>query len=700
MSLERFFCPESIAIIGAAREEGKVGHTILEGVMNSKFKGRIYPINPKAEEIHGLKCLKSILDAPEDIDLAIIVIPGKYVLCAINECAKKNVKAAIVISAGFKEIGPIGAKLEKELLEKARQYNMRILGPNCLGMSNTTCPVNASFSPEMPDDGVIAFISQSGALGTAVLDWAKLGKIGISKFVSLGNKVDISETDIFEYLEDDNSCKVITAYIEGISEGQKFIDVSKKVTKKKPIVVVKAGNTSAGAKAVSSHTGSLAGSAKAYEAAFKQAGIIRARTIRNLLDYSTSLAYQPLPKGRNLVIITNAGGAGIMATDVCEENNINMPALEKETIDKLKEFLPEAANFHNPVDVLGDALADRYKKALEIIIKDKNVDAIIILLTPQAMTQAYETAVGIVEVMQNSSGKIPILACFMGGKTVKGGIDYLIEHKVPNFDIPEGAVSATRVMMNYNEWLVKKEEKGKTFEADKKAVKEIFDSIRKEKRFELGENESRKVLEAYKIRVPQAVTAKDIAEAKAFTKKVGYPVVLKIDSPDILHKTDVGGIKVGIRNDLELETGFNDIINSVKAKKPEANIRGISIQEMIMDKQETIIGINKDPQFGPMIMFGLGGIYVEILKDVSFRIAPITESDARDMIEEIKTIKLLKGARGAKPSDINSIAEILLKISQLVTDFPEIMEMDINPLFVKAEGLGSIAGDVRIRIKE
>ncbi|MHB1335100.1 MAG: acetate--CoA ligase alpha subunit [Candidatus Humimicrobiaceae bacterium] len=700
MSLERFFCPESVAIIGAAREEGKVGHTILEGVMNSKFKGRIYPVNPKAEEIHGLKCLKSIFDAPEDIDLAIIVIPGKYVLVAINECAKKNVKAAIVISAGFKETGPIGAELEKELLEKARQYNMRILGPNCLGMSNTTCPVNASFSPEMPDDGVIAFISQSGALGTAVLDWAKLGKIGISKFVSLGNKVDISETDIFEYLEDDDSCKVITAYIEGISEGQRFIDVSKKVTKKKPIVVVKAGNTSAGAKAVSSHTGSLSGSAKAYEAAFKQAGIIRARTIRNLLDYSTSLAYQPLPKGRNLVIITNAGGPGIMATDVCEENNITMPALEKETIDKLKEFLPEAANFNNPVDVLGDALADRYKKALEIIIKDKNVDAIIILLTPQAMTQAYETAVGIVEVMQNSPGKIPILACFMGGKAVKEGIDYLIEHRIPNFDIPEGAVSATRVMMNYYEWLVKKEEKGKTFEADKKAVKEIFDSIREKKRFELGENESRKVLEAYKIRVPQAITARNIAEAKAFTKKVGYPVVLKIDSPDILHKTDVGGIKVGIRNDLELETGFNDIISSVKDKKPEANIRGISIQEMIMDKQETIIGINKDPQFGPMIMFGLGGIYVEILKDVSFRIAPIIESDAREMIEEIKAVKLLKGARGAKPSDINSIVEILLKISQLVTDFPEIMEMDINPLFVKAEGLGSIAGDVRIRIKE
>lgn len=700
MSLEKFFCPDSVAIIGAARDEGKVGHTILESVMNSDFKGGIYPINPKADEIHGVKCYKSILDISGDIDLAIIVIPGQFVLNAIDECAKKNVKAAIVISAGFKETGPEGAKLEQELLEKAKKYNMRILGPNCLGMSNTTCPVNASFSPEMPDDGVIAFISQSGALGTAVLDWAKLAKIGISKFVSLGNKVDISETDVFEYLKNDDSCEVITAYLEGVTDGRRFINTSKEVTKKKPIVVVKSGNTSAGAKAVSSHTGSLAGSSKAYEAAFKQTGIIRARTIRNLFDYSTSLAYQPLPKGRNLVLITNAGGPGIMATDVCEESNINLATLEKETVKKLREFLPAAANFHNPIDVLGDALADRYKKALEIIIKDKNVDAIIVLLTPQAMTQAYETAVGIVEVANKLNGEIPILTCFMGGKAVKDGVDYLTEHKIPNFDIPEGAVNTLKVMMNYSEWINRKDTEVKKFDVDKKAVRSIFDSCRKQKRLELGENESRLVLEAYKIRIPQAVTAKDIKSAKEFAAKIGYPLVLKIDSPDILHKTDVGGIKVGIKNEAELEKSFNAIINNVKSKMPQANIRGISIQEMILDKQETIIGINKDPQFGPMIMFGLGGIYVEILKDVTFRIAPIKEIDAREMIEEIKTIKLLKGARGAKPSDINSIVEIILKISQLVTDFPEIMEMDINPLFVKAEGLGSIAGDVRIRIAE
>lgn len=700
MSLKKFFCPDSIAIIGAARREGKVGHTILDNIIDFGYKGKIFPINPKAEVIHGMKCYKSILNVPQDIDLAVIVIPSQYVAASIEECGKKNVKGAIIISAGFKETGIEGAKLESQILETAKKYGIRILGPNCIGMSNYSCRLNATFALGDPVEGGIAFMSQSGALITAILDWATMQEIPISKYVSVGNKSDISEIDMFEFWSKDPKVEVISAYIEGITNGRKFIDMALKVTRKKPIVVIKSGDTSAGSNAVSSHTGTLAGSTKAYSAALKQSGVIRARTVRNLFDYSAAFAYQPLPKGRNIAIITNAGGPGIMATDACEENQINLVNLEEKTVNKLKKFLPAAANFHNPVDVLGDALADRYRKTLEIIFEDENVDAILILLTPQAMTQILKTAEAIVGTIRDANRKIPVFACFMGGKTVKRGIDYLIHHRIPTYDIPEGAVGTLKVMINYNDWLNRKVDKVKIFDFDKKTVGSIFNSCRKEKRFELGESESRKVLEAYKIRVPQAVTAKDIGAAKEFTKKVGYPVVLKIDSPDILHKTDIGGIKVGIRNDSELEAGFNEIINSVKAKKPDANIRGISIQEMIMDKQETIIGLNKDPQFGPVIMFGLGGIYVEILKDVSFRIAPITESDARDMIEEIKTIKLLKGVRGAKPSDINSIVEILLKISQLVTDFPEIMEMDINPLFVKAEGSGSIAGDVRIRISQ
>lgn len=700
MSLEKLFCPDSIAVIGAAREKGKVGRTILDNIIDFGYKGKIFPINPKADEINGIKCYKSILDVPQDVDLAVIVIPSKYVAPVIEECGKKNVKSAIIISAGFKEIGPEGAKLEDELLKIAKKYGIRILGPNCVGIANYACKLNATFALGKPSDGEIAFMSQSGALITAIMDWATTQEIPMSKYVSLGNKSDIAEKDLFEFWADDPSCKVISAYIEGITDGRQFIDMASKVTRKKPIVVIKSGNTDAGAKAVSSHTGTLAGSVKAYDCALKQSGIVRARTIRNLFDYATAFAYLPLPKGKNVAIITNAGGPGIMATDACEGSQIDLAKLDKKTVLKLKEFLPPAANFHNPIDVIGDALAERYKKTLEVIIEDENVDAIIILLTPQAMTQIVETSQAIVDVVKNSKRKLPVIACFMGGKGVKPGVDYLIHHRIPCYDIPEGAVGTLKVMMNYSEWLTKKEEKLKIFNVDKKTVKKIFDLARKEKRYELGEYESRNILEAYGIKIPRAITAKDINEAKNFIKTIGYPVVLKIDSPDILHKTDVGGIKVGIKNDTELEESFKNILNNVKSKKPDARIRGISVQEMIVDKQETIIGINKDPQFGPMIMFGLGGIYVEILKDVSFRIAPITESDAREMIEEIKTVKLLKGARGSKPSDIDSIVEILLKVSQLVTDFPEIMEMDINPLFVKSQGLGSIAGDVRIRISD
>jgi len=630
--------------------------------------------------------------------LAIVVIPSKFVSKVIDECAEKNVKWVIIISAGFKEVGIKGAKMERRLIEKAKDYGIRILGPNCLGMIDTYCPINASFSPNMPRKGVISFISQSGALGTSVLDWAKLNKIGFSKFVSLGNKADISESDLFESMANDDTTKVITAYIEGVKDGKQFMRISNKVSKKKPIIISKSGNTDAGAKAVSSHTGTLAGSAKAYSAAFKQSGIIRANTIKDLLNYATAFSYQPLPKGKKVAIITNAGGPGIMATDACEEKGIPLANLERETIEKLKTFLPEAANFYNPIDVLGDALADRYKKAVEVVIKDKNVDAIIVLLTPQAMTQTYKTAQAIVEVLDNVDEKKPILTCFMGGLEVKKGIDYLIKKQIPNFDIPEAAIDTLRVMIDYSDWIAKKSYSIEEFEADESRVKSLFDRCKNEGRLELGEMEAREILEAYNIRVPQAELARDIKEAKEIVKKMGYPVVLKIVSPNILHKTDVGGIKIGVRGDKQLEEDFDQILWNVRKYMPDANIKGILVQEMIESKKETIIGVSKDPQFGPMIMFGLGGVYVEVLKDVSFRIAPISRMDAKEMIEEVKTINLLRGTRGEKPSDINSIIEILLKVSQLVTDFEEIIEMDINPLFVKEEGKGCIAGDVRIRI--
>lgn len=699
MSIESFFCPSSVAVIGASRNKEKVGYTVLDSIISGGYKGKVFPINPKTDEIFNRKCYKSILEIPQDIDLVVIVIPNKFVLQLLDQCAKKNVKAAVIITAGFKETGPEGALLETKVAEKAREYGIRIIGPNCLGVIDTNCMFNATFFPTLPDEGSVSFISQSGALGTAALDKAKFVGLGISKFVSMGNKADVSENDLIQYMTDDDSCKVITAYLEGVKNGRKFMDICQEASKKKPVVIVKSGNTNAGARAVSSHTGTLAGSAKAYDAAFKQSGIIRAATIKDLFNYANTLANQPLPKGKKVAIITNAGGPGIMATDAFEENGISLANLEKSTVEKLKKFLPAAANFYNPVDVLGDALTDRYKSTLEIVLDDKNVDAVLILLTPQSMTESYETAEAIVEVFRdNNTRKIPIVTCFMGGLAVKEAIDYLNRNQIPNFEVPEEAVESIKVMMDYYDWITKEANHSQKFTGGVGKVKKIFEKCRNEGRLELGEMEARGILEAYNIMIPKAVVANDIVKAKEIAKEIGYPLVLKIVSPDILHKTDVGGIKVGINDEKELEDSFEDMLFNVKKYMPDADIRGISIQEMIESKKETIIGVSKDPQFGPMIMFGLGGIYVEVLKDVSFRIAPISREDAKEMIGEIRAINLLKGARGEKPSDTNSIIEVLLKVSQLVTDFPEITEMDINPLFVKEEGKGSIAGDIRVVI--
>ncbi|MBN1298308.1 MAG: acetate--CoA ligase family protein [Actinobacteria bacterium] len=700
MEFTDFFCPKSVAVIGASRDKTKVGHTIVDNILNSGYKGKVLLVNPNTDEILGHKCYKSVLDIEDSIDLAIMVIPNKYIMQALEDCSKKQTKFSIIISAGFKETGKEGALLEKEIAEKAKQYGIRLLGPNCLGMIDFNCPLNASFSPNMPESGVIAFLSQSGALGTAVLDWAKTNNIGLSKFVSMGNKADIGEIDLFMDWLDDKETNVITAYIEGVTNGKEFMKVCSKVTKHKPIIVIKSGNTDAGAKAVSSHTGTLSGSSKAYEAAFKQTGIIRAKTVKDLFNLATAFAHQPLPEGRNIAIVTNAGGPGIMASDACEENGINLAKIKPETVEELKTFLPPAGNFYNPIDVLGDALAQRYEKTFEVILKDKDIHAMIVLLTPQAMTDELGTAKALAEALEKSGRKIPVVTSFMGGHEVKEGVDYLNSIGIPNFSIPEEAVQALKALIDQSDWIKKDHELIKAFNSDKKTVSAIFKLNIERNRLELGEMEARDILTAYNIRVPYAGVAKNITDAHDIIKNTGYPVVLKIDSPDILHKSDVGGIKVGIKNDEELESAFHTILANVKKSLPQARINGISIQEMVQDKKEVIIGVNKDPQFGHMIMFGLGGIYVEILKDVSFRIAPIKETDSKEMIDEIKTVKLLKGARGEKPSDIDSIVEVLLKISQLVTDFPEIVEMDINPLFVKEKGKGAIAGDVRIRIEK
>jgi acetyl coenzyme A synthetase (ADP forming)-like protein len=705
--LDVFFDPGSVAVIGAAREPAKLGHAVLSNILQYGFKGKVYPINPKADEVLGLKCYPSVLAVPEPIDLAVIVIPAKLVAGVLEECGQKGVKGVITITAGFRETGSEGMHMEKELIAILNRYGMRMIGPNCLGLIDTIIPINASFAAGMPPQGNIAFMSQSGALCTAILDWSLAESIGFSRFVSLGNKADACEIDFLQAWDADPATKVVIAYLEGITDGPRFMDIARQVTRRTPIIAVKSGGTSAGARAVSSHTGTLAGSEAAYNAAFSQCGVMRADSVEDLFDYSLAFAYQPVLTGDRLAIVTNAGGPGIMATDAIEHAGLKLASLQKETVDRLREFLPPAANFYNPVDVLGDALADRYGAALETVLSDPGVDGVIVLLTPQAMTQIVETAQTVGEAAAKPryiapTGSIgakqakPVLGCFMGEQEVRKGIRVLAEHKVPNYPFPERAVGAFKAMYRYREWLNRPPRDIPRFEVDQAKVKEVFAQAKADNRLSLGDVEARQVLGAYGLRIPQSQLAKSPDEAVTIAAQLGYPVVMKITSPDILHKSDIGGVKVGLGNATEVRDAFDLIMYRAQRYMPGADIWGVAVQEMVPQGREVIIGMNRDLQFGPLLMFGMGGIYVEVLKDVVFRVAPVTQQEAQEMVQEIRAYPLLRGVRGAKPADMEAVIEAILRVSQLVTDFPEIVELDVNPLMVQEQGAGAIAVDMRI----
>ncbi|MDO8446828.1 MAG: acetate--CoA ligase family protein [Deltaproteobacteria bacterium] len=694
--LEGFFNPRSVAIVGASREEGKTGHSIISNIVKYGFPGKIYPVNPKASEIMGLTSYPNLLSIEGDIDLAVIVIPPKFILDAIDECAKKGIKSVIIISAGFKETGGEGRRLETEVANKARGYGIRLLGPNCLGLIDTGSMLNASFAAGMPPKGKIAFFSQSGALCTAILDWAVGNNVGFSKFISLGNKADLSELELIRYLADDPETSVILGYLEGVEKGREFMDEARKAARKKPLIVVKAGGTAAGARAASSHTGTLAGADRAFQAAFDQSGIIRAMSIEDLFDYALSFAGQPLPSGPRLAIITNAGGPGIIAADACERFRVELAELSGDTINKLRESLPPVAGFFNPVDVIGDARADRYEAAVNTVLSDPNVNGALVILTPQAMTEVEKTA----DIVANASrsGK-PLIASFMGEASIKGAVDILRKGGVPNYPYPERGVKSFASMVRYAQWLKEPEPVIGSFEADRKKVEEIIASARKEDRLELGEKEAREVIKAYGFRIPKAMMARTSEEAAIVARGIGFPVVMKISSPDILHKTEVGGVKVGLASEEEVEKAFLEITSNASRRMPKALIWGVSVQEMVKKGKEVIVGMSKDHNFGPLLMFGLGGIYVEVLKDVSFRVAPVGKIDIERMISEIRSYPLLKGVRGEAPSDIDALIEGIQRLSQLVTDFPEIIEMDINPLVVLPKGEGVIAIDARMTIE-
>ncbi|MCK5254445.1 MAG: acetate--CoA ligase family protein [Deltaproteobacteria bacterium] len=696
--LKNFFEPKSVVVLGASATPGKVGYDVTKNLIKSNYRGEIFPVNPKASEIQGLRAYPSILDINEDIDLLIYIIPPRFILETLDDCKKKNIDSIIAVSAGFKETGSAGAKIEREMLIKAKEMNIRILGPNCLGLIDTSSCLNATFAPRMPSEGNIAFFSQSGALCIAILDWALGEGIGFSKFISLGNKSDLGEIDFLKYLADDESTKVILGYLEGIEDGRAFMRVAREVSKKKPVIITKSGGTSAGAKAASSHTGSLAGSEKSIKAAFHQAGIIRADTVNDLFNYALAFACQPIPKGSRIAILSNSGGPGIMAADAIEQYKLNLASFSRETQEQLRSSLPTIASIYNPVDIIGDADADRYHKSLELIINDPNVDGVLVILTPTAVIDVQGAAEKVAN-LSSENGK-PVLASFMGKVSVEKGIKVLQRKKVPNYNYPESAIKVFRIMSDYQNWLNAPDASYQTFQTRKKKVEAILARTRKKSSFKLGELEAREVISSYGFKTPKSILALTSKEALIAAEEIGYPLVMKIVSPDILHKTDVGGVRVGIENGHQVEEAFLEITSKSKQYVPRATILGVSIQEMIKGGKEVILGVTKDPQFGPLIMFGLGGIYVEVLKDVSFRIAPLSVKDADEMIREIHSFPLLRGVRGERPTDLNALRENLLRLSQLVIDFPDIIELDINPLIVKADGEGAIAADARITLEE
>ena len=666
-------------------------------MIDAGFPGRVYPVNPNAEEILGLKCFGDIRQIPGEVDLAVIAIPAPLVLDTAKECGEKGVKALIVVSAGFKETGVEGASLERQLLEVCRRYGMRMQGPNCLGIINASASLNLTFAPYMPKQGNISFISQSGALGAAVLDWALKEDIGLASFVSLGNKADLDEIDFIEALANDLQVKVILLYVESIEEGERFLRTVRQIVRRKPLIVLKGGTSSAGARAAGSHTGAMVGSFTAYQTAFKQSGVIAAQSVEELFDYAVAFSSQPLPLKNGVAIVTNAGGPAILATDMCEALGVKLASLSEETLKKLREDLPPSSSLRNPIDLLGDARADRYRAAIEEALSDDAVGSLLVILTPQAMTESLETAETIVDIGRGRDK--PILAVFMGGRTIEEASKYLMDNGVPCFDFPEKAVRAFSALTQYAEFLKRPESTPQVLrDIDKAAVRERIESAKREGRVVLLPHEAAEVAAAYGIPVPAGKLAMSLEDAVRFAEEIGYPVALKVVSPEILHKSDVGGIVLDLKAPEEVGEAYAAILTSVSRYMPRAQIYGILVTRMFPQGKELIVGVNRDVQFGSLIMFGLGGIYVDFLRDVAFRLAPLSAEEAQEMVGETKAYMLLKGVRGEPPSDIDALLDILLRVSQLVMDFPEIVEMDINPLFAYEAGKGCVAIDVKITL--
>ena len=702
LNLDKIFNPKNVAVIGASDQEGSVGYALMKNFIESRFEGNVFPVNIKKPEILGLKAYESVDQIPEPIDLAIIATPARTVPEVLEQCGKIGIKGVIIISAGFKEIGPEGRALEEKISEVKNKYGIRIVGPNCLGVIRPVMRMNATFINKMPKPGNIAFISQSGALGSAILDWAIHENIGFSNFVSLGSMIDVDFGDLIDYFGTDPKTKSILMYIEGITDARKFMSASRHFARTKPIIVVKAGKFSESAKAAASHTGSLTGEDMIYDKAFKRAGMVRVEEIADLFNCAAVLGMQPIPRGPNLAIITNAGGPGVMATDALIALGGTLAKLSAKTMETLNRILPNFWSRGNPIDILGDAKADRYRAVVEACLDDENCDGLVIIYTAQAVAEPVEVAKSIAELITSRTyHNKTILTSFMGYGTVEDANRIFIENNIPTYSTPEQAIKTYQYMYQYRRNLELQYETPEELPVDvvppKRPLLTILRDVAAESREVLTEVEAKRFLEYYDFPVVKTKIARTESEAALLALQLGYPVVLKILSPQIIHKTEAGGVALDLGNDDEVREAFKRITQSAKEHNPNAEIEGVTVQPMIKRQgYEVIIGAKADPLFGPVILFGMGGVGVELFKDYAIGIPPLNQTLVLRMMEETKVYQLLKGYRNEPPANIKLLEEILVRFSQMLVDFPQLKEVDINPLFINEKE--AFAFDARIVI--
>ncbi|MFB6084156.1 MAG: acetate--CoA ligase alpha subunit [Halorientalis sp.] len=695
--LATMFAPDRVAVVGATEREGSVGRAITSN-LDADFEGEVVPVNPNAETVLGLDCYEDIGSVPRAVDVAVVVVPASIAVDVVEACGEAGVENVVVITAGFSEAGSEGASRERRLREIAEAYDLNLVGPNSLGIMSTAVDMNATFGPENAQPGPISFMSQSGAFVTAVLDWANDRDVGFRDVVSLGNKAVLDERHFVDEWGDDPETDVILAYLEGIENGGEFIETAREVTQETPILMVKSGRTEAGASAAASHTGTMAGSERAYEAGLEQAGVLRVETVQELFDYAGILAGQPLPESDGVAIVTNAGGPGVMTTDAIGDADLDLADFADGTVDALTEALPGGANVYNPIDVIGDADVERFREAIEITLADPNVGAAIVLACPTATLSFADLAEATVELQ--AEYEVPVAASLMGGDSTREAQSILSEAGIPTYFDPARAVRSLDALREYREIQGREYTEPTEFDVDRERAREVLESAKRRDTNSLGV-EAMDLLDAYGIPTPAGEIVDGEREAREAAERLddGDGVVMKIVSPDILHKSDIGGVEVGVAPEDVADT-YEDLVTRARNYQSDATILGVQVQETLdlEDATETIVGTNRDPQFGPLVLFGLGGIFVEVLEDTTLRVAPVSEPEAEAMIDEIESAPLLRGARGREPVDEASVVETIQRLSQLVTDFPAILELDINPLVATPSGVSAV--DVRLTIDQ